>query len=95
MDTLNGTAMIKSHSDLDDAQRQEVRLYGVTAQGMREAVEDARLSRGWTPEEIAQRLFKTASKLRAHARKYNCDLSDLDAAQAEHRAAWITANYLT
>jgi lambda repressor-like predicted transcriptional regulator len=87
--------MTKSYTDTIEAHRQEVRLYGVTVEGMREAVEDARLSRGWTPEEIVQRLQKSAQQLRAQSRKYNCDQSHLDAAQAERRAGWITANYLT
>jgi len=79
---------------LTEAERQQVRMYGVTEAGMREAVESSLSFRFGGPAMMAASLMSDAQEM------INTEYGEVDymraedARQALNRAKWILFNYV-
>lgn len=78
-------------ADMTEAQKREVRMYGVTVEDMREAVEESLTFRFSGPAMYAASMMSDAQEMMAH-----CEVDDMireDVRQLLNRAKWVLFEY--
>ena len=78
-------------ADMTEAQKREVRMYGVTVEGMREAVEQSLTFRFSGPAMYAASLMSDAQEMMAHGEVD--DMIREDVRQLLNRAKWVLFEY--
>jgi hypothetical protein len=83
------------YSTLSDIEKKEVRMYGVTVAGMKEAVEESITFRFCGPAMMAASLMSDCQEMLAsdNAGSYDFMIVE-DVRQTLNRAKWILANYV-
>jgi hypothetical protein len=87
MNLFGYNKMTTTYNNLTDQERREVRMYGVTEAGMREAVESSLTYRHSGPAMMAASLMSDAQEEIAHG-------MNEDARQTLNRAKWILFEYI-
>jgi hypothetical protein len=83
------------YADLTDAQRREIRMYGVTEAQMREAVEESLTFRFSGPALYAASILSDAQEMIAHDDGGTFSFMQVeDARQAINRAKWVLFTYI-
>lgn len=81
--------------DLSQAERAEIRKYGVTVQGMREAVESSLQYRIGSPKLLALGMINDAQVMIAQAMDSDNRYHIIeDQRQLLNRACWVLSNYV-
>jgi hypothetical protein len=78
-------------ADMTEAQKREVRMYGVTVEDMREAVEESLTFRFSGPAMYAASMMSDAQEMMAHG-EVN-DMIREDVRQLLNRAKWVLFEY--
>ena len=78
-------------ADMTEVQKREVRMYGVTVEGMREAVEESLTFRFSGPAMYAASLMSDAQEMMAY-REVD-DMIREDVRQLLNRAKWVLFEY--
>lgn len=78
-------------ADMPEAQKREVRMYGVTVEDMREAVEESLTFRFSGPAMYAASMMSDAQEMMAHG-EVN-DMIREDVRQLLNRAKWVLFEY--
>jgi hypothetical protein len=87
--------MTQRYADLTDAQRREIRMYGVTEAQMREAVEESLTFRFSGPTLYAASILSDAQEMIAHDDGGTFSFMQVeDARQAINRAKWVMFTYI-
>ena len=86
---------MQRYQDMSDAERRQIRMYGVTEAGMREAVERSLTFRFSGPAMYAASILSDAQEMIAHDDGGTFSFMQVeDARQAMNRAKWILFTYL-
>jgi hypothetical protein len=86
---------MQRYQDLTDAERRQIRMYGVTEAGMREAVERSITFRFSGPAMMAASILSDAQEMIAHDNAGTYSFMQVeDARQAMNRAKWILFTYI-
>jgi hypothetical protein len=82
------------YTELTDTEKREVRMYGVTVAGMREAVESSFTFRYSGPAAMAASLMSDAQEMIAYDNGGSYDFMVIeDVRQLLNRAKWILSTY--
>lgn len=79
-------------AEMTEVQKREVRMYGVTVEGMREAVEESLTFRFSGPAMYAMSLMSDAQEMMAY-REVD-DMIREDVRQLLNRAKWVLSEYV-
>lgn len=86
---------MQRYQDMNDATRREIRMYGVTVEQMREAVESSPTFRLSGPGMMAMGILSDAQEMIAHDDDGAYSFMQVeDARQAMNRAKWVICSYL-
>ena len=78
-------------ADMTEAQKREIRMYGVTVEDMREAVEESLTFRFSGPAMYAASMMSDAQEMMAHGEVD--DMIREDVRQLLNRAKWVLFEY--